>query len=45
VRNIPLEIYVAGDKEAMYGVTSEDDARGFSATVLPFQAYGAIGEE
>lgn len=27
----------------MYGVTTEDDGRGYSATRLPFQAYGAMG--
>ncbi len=43
VRTIPLEIFVKGDKEPLYGSTTEDDLRGYAATVLPFQAYGALG--
>ncbi len=43
VRNIPLEIFVTQDESPMYGVTTEDDGRGYSATRLPFQAYGAVG--
>lgn len=43
VRTIPLEIFVAQDESPMYGMTTEDDGRGYSATRLPFQAYGAIG--
>jgi len=43
VRKLPLEIFVTQDDAPMYGVTSEDDGRGYSATRLPFQAYGAIG--
>lgn len=43
VRTIPLEIAVQGDDELLYGVTTEDDGRGYAATVLPFQAYGALG--
>mmetsp|Transcript_12480 Transcript_12480/g.16373 ORF Transcript_12480/g.16373 Transcript_12480/m.16373 type:complete len:470 (+) Transcript_12480:105-1514(+) len=43
VRTIPLEISVVGDKELLYGATTEDDGRGFVPTVLPFQAYGALG--
>ena len=27
----------------MYGTTNEDDGRGYAASVLPFQAYGALG--
>jgi cyclophilin family peptidyl-prolyl cis-trans isomerase len=27
----------------LYGVTSEDDGRGYAAAVLPFQSYGAMG--
>lgn len=44
VRRIPLEIMVSGDKEPMWGSTTEEDSRGYAATVLPFQAYGALGE-
>jgi len=43
VRTIPLEIAVAGDKEILYDATTEDDGRGYASTVLPFQAYGALG--
>ena len=43
VRIIPLEIFVTQDDSPMYGVTTEDDGRGYSATRLPFQAYGALG--
>jgi len=43
VRNIPLEVSLKGDKELLYGITSEDDGRGYAAAVLPFQAYGALG--
>ena len=27
----------------LYGATTEDDMRGYAATVLPFQSYGALG--
>lgn len=27
----------------MYGITTEDDGRGYVATVLPFQSTGALG--
>ena len=43
VRNIPLEVSLKGDKELLYGITSEDDGRGYAAAVLPIQAYGALG--
>lgn len=43
VRTIPLEISVVGDKSPMWGSTTEEDSRGFAATSLPFQAYGALG--
>jgi cyclophilin family peptidyl-prolyl cis-trans isomerase len=43
VRNVPLEIYVAGDKEPIYGATLDEDGRGGYATALPFNAYGALG--
>lgn len=42
-RTIPLEISLKGDKELLYGTTNEDDGRGYAASVLPFQAYGALG--
>ncbi|CAN0402353.1 unnamed protein product [Ascophyllum nodosum] len=42
-RKIPLEIAVTEDKFPMYSVTTEDDGRGYAATKLPFQAYGALG--
>lgn len=42
-RKIPLEIAVTEDKLPMYSVTTEDDGRGYAATKLPFQAYGALG--
>lgn len=43
-RKIPLEIFLRGDDAPLYGITSEDDGRGYAATVLPFQAYGTLGE-
>ena len=43
MRTIPLEIFVKQDAEPMYGTTTEDDGRGYSATRLPFQAYGTLG--
>lgn len=42
-RIIPLEINLVGDDELLYGSTSEDDGRGYAASVLPFQSYGALG--
>ena len=42
VRRVPLELFVDGDKAPTYGETTEEDAGG-AATVLPFQAYGALG--
>jgi cyclophilin family peptidyl-prolyl cis-trans isomerase len=42
-RTIPLEIMVRGDKGPMWGSTTEEDMRGASATVLPFQSFGALG--
>lgn len=42
-RTIPLEISLQGDDELLYGTTSEDDGRGYAASVLPFQSYGALG--
>ena len=34
---------VKGDKEPMWGSTTEEDQRGYAATTLPFQSYGALG--
>lgn len=31
------------DEELLYGITSEDDGRGYAASVLPFQSTGALG--
>lgn len=42
-RTIPLEIRVKGDAVPMWGSTTEEDLRGYAATVLPFQSYGALG--
>jgi peptidylprolyl isomerase len=43
VRKIPLEVFVKGDKQPMYGSTFDDDGRGGYASKLPFNAYGALG--
>jgi peptidylprolyl isomerase len=32
-----------GDKEPVYGITSDDDMRSTETTALAFQAYGALG--
>jgi cyclophilin family peptidyl-prolyl cis-trans isomerase len=42
-RTIPVEIALKGEKELLYGTTSEDEGKGYAATVLPFQSYGALG--
>ena len=42
-RRVPLELFVDGDKEPTYGETTEEGQRGSAQTVLPFQAYGALG--
>ena len=42
-RLLPLEIFVVGDKQAVYEETIEDNGRGGQATVLPFSSYGAMG--
>ena len=42
-RRVPLELFVDGDKAPTYGETTEDGQRGSAQTVLPFQAYGAMG--
>lgn len=36
-------LLLQGDEELLYGSTTEDDMRGYAATVLPFQSYGALG--
>jgi len=43
VRKIPLEVMVKGDKGPIYGATFDDDGRGGYASILPFNAYGALG--
>jgi len=43
VRKIPLEVFVQGDKQPIYGTTFDDDGRGGYASKLPFNAYGALG--
>jgi len=43
VRNVPLEVFVKGDKGPIYGSTFDDDGRGGYAATLPFNAYGALG--
>ena len=43
IRNVPLEVYVQGDKEPLYSATFDDDSRGGYAAALPFNAYGALG--
>ena len=43
IRNVPLEVYVKGDKEPIYSATFDDDGRGGYAAALPFNAYGALG--
>lgn len=42
-RRVPLEIFVDGDDAPTYSETTEDGLRGASQTILPFQAYGALG--
>jgi peptidylprolyl isomerase len=34
---------VKGDKQPMWGSTTEEDMRGYAATTLPFQSFGALG--
>lgn len=41
-RTVPLEIFVAGDKEPTYGESLEEQGRFKERTVLPFNAYGTI---
>ena len=33
------------EPELLYGATTEDEGKGYAATTLPFQAYGALGED
>ena len=42
-RIIPLELSFKGDKDLVFGSTSEDEGRGAAAAVLPFQSYGTLG--
>lgn len=42
-RKVPLEIALKGEKDIIYGATSEDEGKGYAAATLPFQAYGALG--
>lgn len=43
LRTIPLEIMLKGDATPMWGSTTEQDGRGYAATTLPFQSFGALG--
>lgn len=36
--------HLQGDPDLLYGSTSEDDGRGYAASTLPFQSYGALGK-
>lgn len=42
-RKIPLELSLKNDDDILYGATTEEDGRGYQATVLPFQSTGAMG--
>lgn len=42
-RKVPLEIAIKGEKDLLYASSTEDDGRRQAETVLPFQAYGALG--
>lgn len=42
VRKLPLEIVVRGDTSPLYSSTTEEDARGNKAVVLPFAADGTL---
>ncbi len=42
-RSIPLEIWVEGDKEPLYGITFEQAGLYTESPKLPFSAYGAMG--
>lgn len=44
-RAVPLELFYKSDKEPTYGITSDDDDRPNETMALPFQAYGALGEQ
>ncbi|MCT7960613.1 peptidylprolyl isomerase [Laspinema sp. D1] len=41
-RNIPLEIFVRGDKQPTYGITLEEAGRFREQPVLPFSAFGTV---
>ena len=43
ILTIFLFLLIQGDKDLLYGVSSEDDGRGSAATTLQFQSYGALG--
>lgn len=43
-RTIPLEVFAKGDKQPTYGLTLEDDGRGYAATKLPFSVNGALAQ-
>ncbi|GAB0490055.1 hypothetical protein MMPV_001285 [Pyropia vietnamensis] len=43
-RTIPLEVFAKGDKVPTYGLTLEDDGRGYAATKLPFSVNGALAQ-
>eukprot|EP00168_Porphyra_purpurea_P009543 TRINITY_DN2329_c0_g1_i5.p4 TRINITY_DN2329_c0_g1~~TRINITY_DN2329_c0_g1_i5.p4 ORF type:complete len:192 (+),score=95.12 TRINITY_DN2329_c0_g1_i5:893-1468(+) len=43
-RTIPLEVFAKSDKEPTYGLTLEDDGRGYAATKLPFSVNGAMAQ-
>jgi peptidylprolyl isomerase len=43
LKTIPLEIRVVGDSTPLWGETTEENGRGYAATVLPFQSFGALG--
>jgi len=43
-RTIPLEVFAKNDKAPTYGLTLEDDGRGYAATKLPFSVNGAMAQ-
>lgn len=43
-RTIPLEVFAKNDKAPTYGLTLEDDGRGYAATKLPFSVNGALAQ-
>ena len=42
-RKVPLEVALKNDKNLYYGSDLEEENKGSSATVLPFQSYGTLG--